>query len=136
MTKDTIALIERYYAAFNEQDAEGMLALLTPDIVHEPSQGSPRVGIDAFRAFLTHMDHCYSEQVIGPVVMVSSDGTRASAEFMLEGRYLVTDEELPAANGQAYRLRVGAFFEIADGRIARVSNHYNLADWIRQVETA
>ena len=41
---------------------------------------------------------------------------------------------LPSASGQAYRLRVGAFFEVADGRILRVSNHYNLADWIAQVE--
>jgi hypothetical protein len=28
------------------------------------------------------------------------------------------------------------FFEIESGQIARVSNHYNLADWIRQVEAA
>ena len=52
---------------------------------------------------------------------------------MLEGKYLVTDGDLPAAAGQRYRLRVGAFFEIRDDRIARVSNHYNLADWLAQV---
>jgi hypothetical protein len=28
----------------------------------------------------------------------------------------------------------GAFFEIDDGRIARVSNYYNLQDWIAQVQ--
>ncbi|MBZ0222866.1 MAG: isopropylmalate/homocitrate/citramalate synthase, partial [Dokdonella sp.] len=27
----------------------------------------------------------------------------------------------------------GAFFEIHDGRITRVSNYYNLQDWLRQV---
>jgi hypothetical protein len=29
---------------------------------------------------------------------------------------------------------VGAFFEIRDGRVARISNHYNFKDWLRQVE--
>jgi steroid delta-isomerase-like uncharacterized protein len=56
-----------------------------------------------------------------------------AAEFQLEGEYLLTDSDLPPARGQRYRLRVGAFFDIVDGRIARVTNHYNLADWLQQV---
>ncbi|WP_066557047.1 ketosteroid isomerase-related protein [Croceicoccus bisphenolivorans] len=123
-----------YYAAFNRQDAEAMLALLSDDVVHEPSQGDPRHGKDAFRAFLAHMNRCYAEQVIDPVFMASADGTSGSAEFRLTGRYLETDEGLPSATGQEYALRVGAFFEFADGLITRVSNHYNLADWIQQVQ--
>ncbi|AKM11728.1 ketosteroid isomerase-related protein [Croceicoccus naphthovorans] len=128
--------LNAYYAAFNRQDAEGMLALLSDDVVHEPSQGEPRHGKDAFRAFLSHMNRCYAEQVIDPVFMASEDGSRGAAEFQLTGRYLETDEGLPAATGQQYALRVGAFFEFSDGLIARVSNHYNLADWTRQVQTA
>ncbi|PZR02178.1 MAG: isopropylmalate/homocitrate/citramalate synthase, partial [Archangium gephyra] len=27
----------------------------------------------------------------------------------------------------------GAFFDVRDDRIARVTNYYNLQDWIRQV---
>ena len=45
----------------------------------------------------------------------------------------IADEGLPPANGQRYVLPGGAFFDIANGRIARVSNYYNLPDWIRQV---
>lgn len=131
---DTAAVIANYYAAFNRQDAEGMLALLCDDVLHEPSQGAPRRGRATFADFLAHMNRCYRETVIDPAIMVAADGTRASAEFMLEGRYLETDEGLPPANGQSYRLRVGAFFELVEGRIARISNHYNLADWIAQVE--
>ena len=92
------------------------------------------MGISAFREFLVHMNRSYRETVIDPVIMVSSDGSRAAVEFMLEGQYLVTDDGLPEAKGQTYSLRVGAFFEIVAGKIVRVSNHYNLADWIRQVE--
>ncbi|HSX76099.1 MAG TPA: isopropylmalate/homocitrate/citramalate synthase, partial [Shinella sp.] len=32
-----------------------------------------------------------------------------------------------------YRLPAGAFFEIRDGKVARISNTYNLNDWIAQV---
>lgn len=131
---DTADLLGAYYAAFNRQDAEGMLALLSEDVMHEPSQSSPRRGKAAFAEFLAHMNRCYRETVIDPVILASADGARGAAEFMLEGEYLATDEGLPAAKGQRYRLRVGAFFEIADGRIGRVSNHYNLADWTLQVE--
>jgi steroid delta-isomerase-like uncharacterized protein len=38
-----------------------------------------------------------------------------------------------AARGQRYVLPAGAFFDIRDGRIARVTNYYNLQDWLRQV---
>jgi steroid delta-isomerase-like uncharacterized protein len=127
-------VLASYYAAFNRQDVEGMCALLADKIVHEPSQGQARHGLEAFRAFLAHMNRCYAEQVIDPVFLTSANGTRAAAEFMLDGRYLVSDEGLPPAKGQTYRLRVGAFFELADGKITRISNHYNLADWIAQVE--
>lgn len=133
MADATIDLIQSYYAAFNRQDADGMLALLADDVVHEPSQGQPRHGKAAFTAFLAHMNRSYAEQVIDPVVMAAPNGTRAAAEFMLDGRYLATDEGLPEAAGQTYRLRVSAFFVVTDGRIARVSNHYNLVDWIAQV---
>jgi steroid delta-isomerase-like uncharacterized protein len=127
------ALLRRYYDAFNRGDAAAMLDLLTEDVVHEPSQGAVRMGKAAFADFLAHMNRCYSEQVIDPVFLSSADGTRGAAEVMLEGHYMETDSDLPPASGQTYRLRVGAFFDIVDGRIARVSNHYNLADWLAQV---
>jgi steroid delta-isomerase-like uncharacterized protein len=79
------------------------------------------------------MERCYKEEVQNPVFMSNTDGTRAAAEFMLDGKYLVSDGDLPPARGQTYRLRVGAFFELKDSKITRVSNHYNLEDWIRQV---
>lgn len=98
---DTADVIAAYYAAFNRQDPEGMLGLLADDVVHEPSQGEPRRGKQAFADFLAHMNRCYRETVIDPAIMVTADGLRASAEFMLEGRYLETDAGLPTARGRA-----------------------------------
>ena len=52
---------------------------------------------------------------------------------MVHGQYLHDDEGLPPARGQPYVLPGGAFFDIRGDRIARVTNYYNLQDWIAQV---
>lgn len=129
----TIALIERYYDAFNRGDGEGMLACLAEDVVHDVNQGSRREGKTAFRQFSANMTRCYKEQLEGIVIMVSADGTRAAAEFNVIGTYLVAEEGLPPAHGQHYRLPGGTFFAIRDGLIARVTTYYNLTDWLTQV---
>jgi steroid delta-isomerase-like uncharacterized protein len=130
---DTISLIQAYYAAFNRGDTEAMLALLADDVAHDINQGDRETGIDAFRAFMARMNHSYSERLTDIVVLQNNDGTRAAAEFTVHGIYKVADEGLPPAHGQSYVLPAGAFFEVREGRIARVSNFYNLPDWIRQV---
>ncbi|OAN56625.1 ketosteroid isomerase-related protein [Sphingobium sp. TCM1] len=129
----SLALLASYYEMFNAGDWDGMAALLTDDVLHEPSQGAPRQGREQFRAFLDHMNRCYRETVHDPVFMASGDGSRGAAEFDLSGTYLSTDGDLPPASGQGYCLRVGTFFAFRDGRIARVSNHYNLNDWLAQI---
>jgi steroid delta-isomerase-like uncharacterized protein len=127
------SLIQKYYDTFNTGDREAFLALLTDNVAHDINQGGTEVGKDVFRAFLQRMDRCYREQVRDLVVFASEDGTRGAAEFFIEGEYLSTDEGLPPAAGQRYRLRVGAFFDLRDGRVSRVTNYYNLEEWLRQV---
>ena len=127
------ALIENYYAAFNAGDMETFLGLLTDDVVHDINQGERQVGRKAFREFMNRMNRNYKEQLVDMVIMSSEDGTRAAAEFVVLGEYLVTDEGLQEANGQKYRLPAGAFFDIRDGKVARITNYYNLEDWIAQV---
>jgi steroid delta-isomerase-like uncharacterized protein len=134
MQKQTEQLIKNYYERFNTKDHEGFLALLTDDVIHDISQGRQREeGKEVFRAFLKHMDDCYNERAYDLAIMVNEDGSRAAAEFMLDGTYLKQDGTLPPANGQTYTLRVGAFFEIRDGKVSRIANHYNMKDWLKQV---
>lgn len=130
---DATSLIRAYLDAFNRGDRPAMLALLADDVAHDVNQGGREVGRDAFAAFMARMDRCYRERLVDVVVMAEPSGTRAAAEFVVEGEYLATDEGLPPACGQTYRLPAGAFYAIRDGRIARVTMHYNLADWIAQV---
>lgn len=129
----TVDLLTRYYAEFNAGDAEGMLACLSANVVHDINQGERQAGKEAFRAFLAHMERCYSERLTHIAVMANEDGSRGAAEFIVHGEYLTTDDGLPEAKGQKYTLPAGAFFEIEDDLISRVTVYYNLEDWIRQV---
>lgn len=133
MTDATRQLIQDYYAAFNAGDMPRFLGLLTDDVVHDLNQGAREIGTPAFAAFMERMNRSYREQIVDIAVMTTPDGLRAAAEFTVLGSYLKTDAGLPEAKGQQYRLPAGAFFELRGGKVARISNYYNLQDWLRQV---
>jgi steroid delta-isomerase-like uncharacterized protein len=134
---DAERIVRAYYAAFNAGDVDRFLELLTEDVAHDISQGTREVGRDAFRRFLQHMNRCYVERIDDLVVMSEPGLTRAAAEFTVHGTYLATDPGLPPgtppARGQTYTLAAGAFFTLRDGRVSRISNHYNLSDWLSQI---
>ncbi len=125
--------IRAYYDAFNRQDMDAFLALLHDEVVHDINQGERQTGKAAFASFMEHMNRSYKENLTDMVIMASEDGRRASAEFIVNGEYLKTDEGLPEASGQTYVLPAGAFFDLKDGKVSRVTNYYNLNDWIAQV---
>jgi len=133
MSTVTDQLIHAYYAAFNAGDMKTFLGLLSEDVVHDINQGTREVGKAAFADFMARMNHHYREQLQDLVIMSNADGDRAAAEFVVAGEYLQTDSGLPAARGQRYHLSAGAFFTVHNGRIVRVTNYYNLQEWIAQV---
>ena len=127
------AVVAAYYAAFNARDMDAFFALVTDDVVPDVNQGAREAGVEAFRRFMERMNGSYSELLVDLVVMPHPGGTRVAAEFVVLGTYLKAAEGLPAAHGQEYRLPAGAFFDVRDGKIARVTNYYNLQDWIAQI---
>lgn len=130
----TLNLIKAYYQAFNERQWETFFGLLSDSVAHDLNQGPRQVGVPAFREFISEMNRCYSEKVVNLVVLTNETGDRAAAEFVIEGTYLQSQEGLPPARNQTYRLPVGAFFEIQNGKVQRITNYYNLPDWIHQVQ--
>ena len=127
-------ILQTYFDAFNDGNTAAMLDCLTDDVAHHVNEGKIRTGKALFAEFCAHMERCYKERLTEMVIFVSEDGTRGAAEFMVNGTYLETDEGLPEARGQSYRLPAGSFFDIRDGKIARVTTYYNLADWMAQVK--
>lgn len=130
---DTKSLIAAYYDAFNAGRTDDMLALLHDEVEHHVNEGGIRRGKALFADFNRHMTDSYKETLTDMVIFANESGDRAAAEFVVNGTYLKTDEGLPPARGQTYRLPAGSFFTIRDGKIARVTTYYNLADWTRQV---
>ena len=130
---DTKSLIAAYYEAFNAGRTDDMLALLHDDVEHHVNEGGIRKGKALFAEFNVHMTSSYKETLTDMVIFANEAGDRAAAEFVVNGTYLKTDEGLPEAKGQTYRLPAGTFFTIRDGKIARVTTYYNLTEWTRQV---
>lgn len=130
---EAMALIGRYYAAFNAGDAAGMLDCVAEDVEHRVNEGGVRKGRAKFAEFCSHMGVSYRETLKDMEIYANDAGTRGAAEFVVHGEYLQTDPGLPEAKGQRYILPAGGFFDIKDGKIARVTTFYNLNDWIAQV---
>lgn len=130
----THSLIEQYYQYFNQRNIPAFLKLLDDDVVHDINQGASERGIQAFSTFMARMDDAYEESIKDLVIMTTPDGTRAAAEFIVMGTYKKTDKGLPPAHHQTYELRCGAFFEIKNQKISRVTNYYNMQHWLKQVE--
>ena len=125
--------IRSYFDAFNAKDTEAMLACLDAEVAHHVNEGQVRSGKIKIAEFCAHMTHCYDENLTDMVIFEAEGGTRAAAEYIVNGTYLATDAGLPEAHGQTYRLPAGSFFTLKNGKITRVVTYYNLADWIRQV---
>lgn len=129
----SVEVVRRYYDCFNRQDWAGMLGCLTEDVRHDINQGGTETGLENFKKFLNVMDEHYAEKVEDLCLMVSPNQTRVAAEFIIDGTYKKTQKPLPEAKGQHYRVPVGAFLEIRNGKISRVTNYYNLPKWIEAV---
>mgnify|MGYP000111216383 CR=1 FL=1 len=125
--------VETYFAAFNAGDTDAMLACLAEDVAHHVNEGKVRVGKALFAEFCAHMSRCYGEELTDMVIFEAEGGTRAAAEYIVNGTYLATDAGVPEAKGQTYRLPAGSFFSLEGGKITRVVTYYNLADWVAQV---
>lgn len=128
-----VDVVTTYYDRFNQKDWNGMLALVSPDIRHEPNQGEARLGLEKFTEFVHHMDDSYDEKLTDMVFFTEPDGKRVAVEFVVNGVYKKAEEGLPAATNQTYVVPAAAFLEVADDKITRVTTYYNLPQWIKAV---
>lgn len=128
-----LEIAKSYYAAFNAKNWNGMLNLVSDEIIHEPNEGETRTGIELFRAFLQKMDTAYSETLTDLCFFQGEDSNRIAVEFTVNGIYQETDPGLPEAHGQNYVLPAGAFLTVENGKIARITTYYNLELWIKLV---
>src|SRR5947209_2941936 len=133
MNNHAVGIIEKYYRAFNQQQMDTFLSLLDDNVEHDINQGHTEQGKSKFADFMERMNQCYRETIEDLIIMTNADGSHVAAEFIVKGTYLKSDKGLPEAKNQHYRLRCGAFFTLKHHKITRVSNFYNLNDWLEQI---
>ncbi len=129
----SLEIVKQYYAAFNQKNWAGMIALVDSEIRHEVNQGEVRIGQELYTQFLQQMDESYEETLHDLVFMSNETGERIAAEFVVHGIYKKGDEGMPPAHGQSYVLPAGAFLEVKNGKICRVTTYYNLPLWLKLV---
>ncbi|QIP14861.1 SnoaL-like domain-containing protein [Spirosoma aureum] len=126
-------IVKEYYTSFNQKNWNGMLALLHPEVRHEPNQGEVRIGVEKFTEFMKTMDTSYEESLTDLVFLTEPSDSRVAVEFVVNGVYKKGEEGLPEAHNQSYVLPAAAFLDIKDGKITRVTTYYNLPLWIKLV---
>lgn len=127
-------LIESYYQAFNQKDMKKFISLLDDNVIHDINQGQREIGKETFKKFMDAINEFYDEKLEKIIIMSNPDGSRVGAEYHVHGKYLASAPDLPPAHGQTYSLPGGAFFEIKNNKITRVTNYYNVPDWLKQVK--
>lgn len=133
MQATTLDIIKRYYDSYNKRDMTAFLNLLDENVIHDINQGGKEIGKKAFATYMKDAIQSSNEVVKNLVIMMTEDGARAAAEFMVEGNYVATYADFPKATGQHYKLDCGAFFEVKNGKITRVTVYYNFNDWLKQI---
>ncbi|HUH73991.1 MAG TPA: ketosteroid isomerase-related protein [Chitinophagales bacterium] len=128
-----IDIVAQYYQAFNDKNWSKMIALADENIQHDSNEGATTLGIEAFKKFVDKMEVAYDEKLIDIVLLSEPTNARVAAEFIVNGTYLHTEEGLPIAKGQKYVLPAGAFLEVKNDKITRVTTYYNLEHWIQLV---
>lgn len=129
----TETIVKAYLEAANRDDNAAILALMHEDVAFDINQSMRKVGLDDLRLFLASKGaHC-KEQLADAVIFSSEDGSRGAAEFTWKGCYIATIEGFPKANGQRFSLQAAIFMEIEDGKIARITSHRDMKEWLRQI---
>lgn len=115
-------LIDRYLAAYNTFDIDGMLALLSPDVRFENYAGDRLTdavtGIDAFRELADKSRTLFSERE-QRVIGLAFDQDVAVADIAYRGRLAVDVPDGPSA-GTVLDLQGQSTFSFRNGRISRI----------------
>ena len=122
---DGQALVERYVAAYNAFDIDGMLALLARAVRFENHAGGQLTvaldGIDAFRALAEQSKGLFSERE-QRITRIERTGDTLVAGIAYRGRLAADIPGGPAA-GTVLELNGRSEFGFADGLIVRIVDH-------------
>lgn len=124
-------LVNRYYVAYNAQEWQTCLSLLSPHVVHEHPKGRD-VGRKSFEQFVT----CTAERqrFVDISIYASQSGRQAVVEYTVVGTHLNTTKGMSDDGAQAYRLQGRSIFQIERKIIVFISVYFDLKECAKQLE--
>lgn len=130
--ENSVKIIENFYRYFNDSELEKLLTLISENCTYEINHGGIKKGKkEAYECFKYGYEH-YKEKVSNIIYMVSDDGRFVAVRFVINGKYLKTDESKIPAMGQNYELDIFNFFEIKNNQIVDSKYFYDEAALISQ----
>jgi len=134
---DTAALervLDQWATAWSSSDPDRLLPLFTDDVQYEDvTFGAVNKGKGALRDFATAVFGSFADlKFESRSRFVATDGRWGSIEWVWRGRQIKDFPGLPAAN-KPFEVRGAAVVEFRDGKIARNSDYWDLATYLKQV---
>jgi steroid delta-isomerase-like uncharacterized protein len=133
MSIDPKALVLGWTDALNRGDADAAAAYVTEDCVFTNiGTGQRLVGRDAAREDFVALIAMYSEMRIEKTTFLSTADGHYATEWIMTGVHTGDVPGLPAT-GKPFRISGAGFGEIRDGKLARVTEYWNMAEFLIQV---
>jgi len=123
VTEDFGNVVERYFAALNDEDYEALKEVFHPDVVLRPPGTDARIGHDEVIQFFHKVFKKFPHHVDTPQ-RVLVDGSCVVVEIGFNGI---------ASNDQKVSFAAVDIFEINDGQIVSLSQWFDTAEIARQV---
>lgn len=127
------AVAEAYYTAYNAEDVEGQIKLMTDDVVYHSNSDKIRTGAKAYRKYTIGLFKEIDEKCIDIKYFVDETQGVVTAQSRAEGKYVTSSDGLPKAKGQKYNIPVVEVFEIKNGKISKLTTYYNEDLWKTQI---
>lgn len=122
--------VKKYYEYFNKKDIDGILSLVTDDVINDANQGDSVTGKEALKKAIETAWEYFDEQVSNLDLMVNADGSNVASEYVVNGTYYKTKPGLFPSTNQHYEIIATAVFKIRDGKISRITRYYNTKKWL------
>ncbi len=123
MTETFENVVERYFAALNDEDYGALMEVFHPDIVLRPPGTRARIGHDEVLQFFHKVFEKFPRHVDAPE-RVLCDGSCVVVEIGFNGI---------ASNDKEVSFAAVDIFDIEDGRIVGLSQWFDTAEVARQV---
>lgn len=125
-------LVDELYAAWSLHQLEKIDAIFTDDVVYEDvASGEVHRGTEAIKQLLRAVYAWAPDYRVTKTSLIVANDT-AATEWLSEGIQTGPIGDLPAS-GNSFRLRGVSFLTFRDGKIASVTDYYDMATFLTQL---